>query len=84
MRLGGLAKLESVFNPSHIIYRNHKQIHNLFQITVTQSDRSDNYEKLYNLQIYLFCLILGVGIVSAMEIINEFSGEGIEKLQNLK
>ncbi|CAB3998899.1 DNA repair complementing XP-G cells homolog [Paramuricea clavata] len=28
--------------------------------------------------------IQGIGIVSAMEIINEFSGEGIEKLQNLK
>ncbi|XP_028401708.1 DNA repair protein complementing XP-G cells homolog isoform X2 [Dendronephthya gigantea] len=28
--------------------------------------------------------VQGLGIVSAMEIINEFSGEGIEKLQNLK
>ena len=26
----------------------------------------------------------GIGIVSAMEVINEFSGEGIVKLQNLK
>ncbi len=31
-----------------------------------------------------YFLYLGVGIVSAMEIINEFSGEGIEKLRNLK
>ena len=41
-------------------------------------------EKTQIIYIYLTVRVLGVGIVSAMEIINEFSGEGIEKLQNLK